>query len=528
MNLRSPFVRLAVALLLADVIGLPLIARGAAAPPTSPPSIPLRTAVSPDLQSNVQKSMVRVLSNIRYPDPLKPWATQKPTPNIASGMVIEGKRILCSAHALLYADKPIQVQASDDSAKIPASILAIAPGIDIALLKLNDDSWFAAHPPMPRDTNLPNRGDEVIEFGYPPGGDQVSAAKGVIPDPGIEFVSYNYPIAGLRLQVNFSTNPNNNSGPVMLNNKMIALAFAYRGGADNIGYAIPCEEIDLFLKSVEDGRLDSKPVMFDEIQSLDNPALRDFLKLSDSIQGVLVHKPGSDDPGYPLKEWDVITRIGDAPIDRNGKIRVRDNLSVRFQYLLQKIARDGKAPLTIIRDTKLLHVELPVNALHPMVIPDLQGADPAYFVWGPVVFSSASLQFMASLNRGSAGASIMSILSASGSPLVKRLGDTQAFEGEELVVIPEFFPHALSDGYSDPRFQVVKSVNGVVIKNLKHLVQLLRDAKDEFISIAFDSRHSETLVFRRADVAKYTGEILQKNQVTAQGSTELMALWNSK
>ena len=472
--------------------------------------------------------MVRVLSDIRYPDPLKPWATQKPTPYIASGIVIEGKRILCSAHALLYADKPVQVQASDAGAKIPASILAIAPGIDLALLKLNDDSWFASRPPLPRDATLPARGDEVLEFGYPPGGDQVSAAKGVIPDPGIEFAPYNYPVSGLRLQVNFSTNPNNSGGPVMLNNKMIALAFSYRGGPDNIGYAIPCEEIDLFLKEVENGRLDSKPVMFDEIQTLDNAALRAFLKLSDLAQGVVVHKPGSADPAYPLKEWDVITRIGDAPIDRHGMIGLRNNLSVRFQYLLQNIARDGKAPLTIVRDTKELHVELPVNARHPMVIPDLQGADPAYFVWGPVVFSSASLQFIASLNRGSAGASIMSILSASGSPLVKRLGDIQAFEGEDLVVVPEFFTHALSDGYSDPRFQVVKSVNGVAIKSLKHLVQLLRDSKDEFITIAFDSRHSETLVFRRADAVKSTAEILQKNQVTAQGSPELMALWNSK
>ncbi len=58
-----------------------------------------------------------------------------------------------------------------------------------------------------------------------------------------------------------------------------------------------------------------------------------------------------------------------------------------------------------------------------------------------------------------------------------RIGGQPTFKGEQLVVVSSpFFPHKLSQGYSDPYFEVVKSVNGIPIKNLDHLVKVLRDA----------------------------------------------------
>ena len=101
--------------------------------------------------------------------------------------------------------------------------------------------------------------------------------------------------------------------------------------------------------------------MFDDLQTLENPALRAFLKLDKSVAGIVVHKPDSTDPAYPLKEWDVITKIGDTPVDDQGMVKLGDNLRVRFTYLVQKTARNGKVPLTVVRAGKEIHVELPVS-----------------------------------------------------------------------------------------------------------------------------------------------------------------------
>jgi len=109
------------------------------------------------------------------------------------------------------------------------------------------------------------------------------------------------------------------------------------------------------------------------------------------------------------------------------------------------------------------------------------------------------------------------------------MSDKPAFKGEALVVVSSpFFPHRLAKGYSNPATQVVKTINGVSIKNLEHLVQVLRDSKDEFIAIEFDLRGGETLVFPRAETMSATDEILTDNGVRSQGSPNMLAVWNAK
>ena len=83
-------------------------------------------------------------------------------------------------------------------------------------------------------------------------------------------------------------------------------------------------------------------------------------------------------------------------------VKVGD-IRVRFQYMLQKVAANGRVPLTVVREGKELKLELPVAARRPMLIPDLDGTYPSYFVYGPLVFSSATQLFLAGLNNAAHG-----------------------------------------------------------------------------------------------------------------------------
>src|SRR3974377_2137209 len=130
--------------------------------------------------------------------------------------------------------------------------------------------------------------------------------------------------------------------------------------------------MELFLKDIADGRYDGKPGMYDDLQTLENPALRAFLKLDKSVTGIVVHHPMQKDAAYPLKEWDVITRIGGTSIDDQGMV-IDSGLRLSFRYFLQKVARDGKVPLTIVRNGRTLQVELPIVTRRPMLIPELEG-----------------------------------------------------------------------------------------------------------------------------------------------------------
>jgi S1-C subfamily serine protease len=474
----------------------------------------------------VENSVVKVFASARYPDLYRPWSKQPPAEVTGSGVVIEGKRLLSNAHVVQYASQ-VQIQANQAGDRISATVVAVAPGIDLALLKLDDESFFDTHPPVPREKILPEIKDAVMAYGYPQGGTSLSITKGIVSR--IEFAPYNVPTAGLWIQIDAAINPGNSGGPVMAGDKMIGLAFSRLGMAENIGYIIPCEEIDLFLEDIRDGKYDGKPAMHDDLQTLENPALRAFLKLDKSAEGIVVHRPDNEDPGYPLKEWDLISRIGNIPVDNQGMVKLGATLRVRFQYHIQKIAKDGKVALTVVRAGKTVPIDLPVRTRREMLIPQLNGTYPSYFVFGPLVFSTATTDFIAGLTRSDYGGSWMTMLNYVGNPLLRRMGEKAAFPGERLVVVSApFFPHKLAQGYSNPMGHVVKSINGTSIKNMDHLVGFLRDCKDEFITIHFDQRGSEDIVFPRAEMVAVTDDLLTDNGVRSQGSPDTMAVWNGK
>jgi S1-C subfamily serine protease len=237
----------------------------------------------------IENSVVKVFSTLRYPDPFRPWTKQAPSEVSGSGVVIEGKRILTNAHVVLYASQ-VQVQASAAGDKVSATVVAVAPGIDLAVLQLDDPTFFESHPAVARASKLPHIKDAVLAYGFPTGGNSLSITKGIVSR--IEFVSYNYPVSGLRIQVDAAINPGNSGGPAIADNKMIGLAFSkLSGDAQNIGYIIPNEEVELFLKDIADGHYDGKPAMYDDLQTLENPALREYLKLDKSVEGMVVHRP---------------------------------------------------------------------------------------------------------------------------------------------------------------------------------------------------------------------------------------------
>jgi S1-C subfamily serine protease len=466
--------------------------------------------------SGVEASVVKVFSTIREPDYLKPWNKHPAEEHSGSGVIIEGKRILTNAHVVLYASQ-VQVQAYQAGDKVSATVEAIAPGIDLAVLKVDDEKLFATHPPLPRAPGLPDVKDAVMAYGYPAGGSNLSITKGIVSR--IEFTSYNFPVQGLRIQIDAAINHGNSGGPAVVGDKMIGLAFSTLDGAQNIGYIIPNEEIELFLKDVADGHYDGKPAMHDELQTLENPALRAFLKLGPDVQGTVVHTPSIRSGPSPLETWDVITRIGDSPIDDQGMVQVGANLRIRFQYLVQHIAKNGKVALTVFRRGKSLAVELPVTPKFPMLIADEEGTYPRYFIYGPMVFSPGSGEVV----HGIRGYAMFS------SPLLTRRLDPPAFAGEELVVVPSpFFPHKLVKGYGSPQGRVVKTVNGVAVKNLRQLIEVLRDARQDYVTFAFWGMGGETLVFARKEIEGVTEEILNDNGIRSQGSADLMAIWNAK
>ena len=468
----------------------------------------------------IRESVVKIYSTMRNPDLVRPWQKMSPQEASGTGIIIEGKRILTNAHVVNYASQ-VFVEPNQSGEKLAATVEFAAPGIDLAVLKLEDESFFDKRPPLARAEKLPEIKEAVTVYGYPTGGSSLSITKGIVSR--IEFVPYGAGTQGLRIQIDAAVNPGNSGGPALVDDKMIGVTFSGIRGADNIGYIIPTEEVDIFLKDVADGKYDQKPSMHEQLQSLENEALRIKLGFQKKSVGVVVHEPDSKDDSYPLKKWDVITKIGDHDIDNVFMAKFRDNLRLKFEYFIQALAKDGKLPLTIVRDGKEMAIELPVSVKSDELMKSLRGRYPSYFIYGPLVFSPATADFLGTMPGMQAAFGIP------GSPLGARRTDKVAFPGEELVIVASpMFPHKIGKGYANPMGKVVKEVNGTQIKNLKHLVETLRDAKEKYITITFNDRNSETLVFDRAETLKATDEILSDNSVRQQASEDIAPIWSKK
>jgi S1-C subfamily serine protease len=484
---------------------------------------PAADAPADRISERLESSVVKIFATTRYPDISRPWTKQAPGEVTGTGVVIEGKRILTNAHVVLYAGQ-LQVQANQEGDKYSAHVVAISPGMDLAVLALDDETFFDRHTPLERQHALPDIKDPVLAYGFPVGGTSLSITKGIVSR--IEYAAYNLTAGGLRIQIDAAINPGNSGGPAVVGDRMIGLAFSHLGNAQNIGYIIPNEEIDLFLRDVDSGRQQGKPALYESLQTLENPALRSYLHLAAGVHGVIVHRPARTTPDYPLREWDVITKVGDTPVDDQGMILLDRHLRVGMGYAVQRSARDGNVKLSIVREGRAQEVQVPVAAEHAMLVPELKGDYPEYFIYGPLVFSRATTAFVMALARST---DVFNGLSIIKSPLVTQRGDEPSTDREELVVIPSpLFPHAVSKGYSNPAGAVVYSINGTPVRSLRHLVELLRDLHDEYVSIEMDNRGGEALVFRRSELAASTEGILTDNGIRAQGSPDLMEVWQSK
>jgi len=472
-------------------------------------------------QDKVRDLVVKIHAIHHTPDVLRPWTKNSPQHVGGSGVVIAGKRILTNAHVVRYASQ-IYVQPNQSATRIAARVDAISPSIDLALLKLDDESFFEDRGTLPLADELPRVKDTVNVYGYPTGGTELSVTQGIVSR--IEYTEYYYQATGLRIQVDAALNFGNSGGPAVSDGKLAGLVFSLIQNAQNIGYLIPVEEIQLFLADVADGIYDGKPQLHDFLQTVENDALRQKLGLPAGVSGIMVTEPYRKEPNYPLKEYDVITKIGDTSIDSDGKVAVRYDLRLSALYLIQKYAKEGQVNLTVYRSGELVKINLPVQSQRDLVMPYLMHKNPRYFIAGPLVLSQATQEYLERLGTQRT--------SQQTSPLVTRRYDKPAFDGEELVVVSSpMFPHRITKGYDDPDRSVVSEVNGIRVKSLRHLVELLRDSNGPQITFKFarpGRRTHETIVFNRSELLEATGKILEENGIRYPYSADLHSVWDKK
>ena len=172
--------------------------------------------------------------------------------------------------------------------------------------------------------------DNVAVYGFPIGGNDLSVTKGVVSR--IDHGPYFRQGFGQIIQISAAVNPGNSGGPAVVNDEMIGVVFSRLNEGEGVGYVIPNEEVSTFLVDIADGKYDGKPneAAGTDFQQLENASLRAFLKLDKKAKGVMVIPPKDPPAGYPLKEFDVVTKVAGQEVDNQGMIQTADGLRTRW------------------------------------------------------------------------------------------------------------------------------------------------------------------------------------------------------
>jgi S1-C subfamily serine protease len=437
-----------------------------------------------------------------------------PSSVTGSGAVIEGNRILTNAHVVSDLTF-IQVRRYGDTQRYPARLLAISHQCDLALITVDDPSFFQGIDPLPTG-DLPATNQEVLVYGFPMGGDTLSITKGVVSR--IEHQPYVHSsITLLAGQIDAAINPGNSGGPVIVDGKIVGVVMQGIPSSQNIGYMVPAPIIKHFFEDLSDEQLDGFPNLGVYMQYMENPDIREKYTMPVNITGVLVNQviPGSSADGI-IQPGDVILSIDDSPIANDGTVEFRAKERTNLAYIVQKHQIGDDLNLKILRNGKVQNLSVNLSSSYEKnwLIPYEQYETlPTYYIYGGLVFSPLSINLFniwGSSWFNNAPKELVALL-ANNIPTV---------EGEQVIILLRVLPASVNDGYQNYAPWIVKKVNGKVVLNMKELVQAI-ESNESNSFIILENNSNQQIVLNREKVKQANPQILATYKIREDRSLDL-------
>lgn len=440
--------------------------------------------MSSNRMSKTFNAVVRLDVTFSEPDYITPWQNREQYFGSGSGVVIAGKRILTNAHNITNATF-ISVSKPGADEEFEASVAAVDHDCDLALIEVRDAKFFDGIVPMEIGITPPVR-SEVQVAGYPIGGIGMSITQGIISR--IEESRYVHSSCTLlAAQLDAAINPGNSGGPVIYDGRIAGIAFQGRRDGENLGYMIPTEIIRHFLADLDNGKVDGFPSPFFKYFRLTNQDMRRALKMRKTHSGVLVCNVAGS-AKTELRNGDVLLKIDGRAVSNNGNVTMPDGELRTLRFLLCDKQVGETAELEVLRGGKVLTLGQPMQRL-PYLCRNIRNTMPEYYIIGGLVFTALSENLMADLCSPHMGlfSSLLGPIDTRGERLKKYLGEFSAFPDQELVILQTILADKVSNGMQKCDLQPITEVNGVPVRNLRHLAELVDGCRGEFITFQLES-----------------------------------------
>jgi S1-C subfamily serine protease len=192
--------------------------------PVTPPSHPLQgmsrstsiNNVSGQLQQLIPWGAVVHISVVSVsPNLQNPWKTESAKKWTGSGFAIGNRRILTNNHVVYFATS-IRVERNGQPGNFAGRVISRSPLCDLALVTVDNDSFWEGLPEICFDDEIPVLGDSVLALGYPLNASTVTVTKGIVSSVEMQDLT----LAGINpilinCIIDAAINGGNSGGPVV-------------------------------------------------------------------------------------------------------------------------------------------------------------------------------------------------------------------------------------------------------------------------------------------------------------------------
>ena len=445
-----------------------------------------------------------------------PWEDNDFTGGRGSGVIIDGNRILTSAH-VVSDSKYIEIEKENSGTPYRGVVAHIAHDCDLALIDVLDPTFFEDTSFLPFDDQIPELGSIVLVYGFPSGGRRISVTRGVVSRIDYTLYSHSARDYHLILQIDAAINPGNSGGPVLQDGEIVGIAFQAVQPSENVGHVIPITVIDHFLDDIKDDRYDGYPDLGIIISNLLNPAYRDFVKLPTGKTGVVVSDlvEGHSAIGI-LRAGDIILTIDGNPIRNDGTILI-DGESYQLEEVVERKQVGDEVVFEIIRGGEEISCRVPLKKnMELMKTWNEYEEKPEYFLFGGLLFEPLSLEYLKTWmgdwwNR--ADPRLLYYFKYYNQDQLCR-------EIPEVILLSRVLPARVNQYYTDLHDQVVKGVNGVRILSLSDLIGAFENQTGPYHVIEFDG-DLPPCILDAEEIEKENPRILERYRVSRDRNLSL-------
>ncbi|MCL1834438.1 MAG: serine protease [Leptospirales bacterium] len=464
-------------------------------------------------ETPITKSIVKIYtvkSNYNYDNP---WQMGSQSNGTGSGCIIDGNRILTNAHVISN-NTFLQVKKAGEAKKYTARVDSISHESDLAILKVDDQSFFKNSQAI-KIGGLPEVRDKVVVYGFPTGGDEMSITEGVVSR--IEQRNYAHSSANLlTCQIDAAINPGNSGGPVIINNMIVGVAFQSAVRGENIGYMIPAPIINHFLKDISDGEYSGFPELGIFFQKMENPDIREKYQMKQNHSGILVIGILYDSPAKGIIDMDdVVLSIGGEDIDNDGSVEFRPGERTSLNYVVQKKFINDTIAVKVLRKgaVKELKVKLtvPMNSVRLVPLEQYE-TPPTYYITGGLIFAPLTKNYLFEWGN-------QWFFSAPTKLLDLYLNGVRTEDRKEVILLTKVLADEINLGYHDLDNLIIAKINDKKISSMKDVVDVIENNKGIYHIIEDDT--GRKIILRKDQVDKYSGRILQTYRIDSDRSDDL-------